>query len=553
MLLNLHIGNYALIEKLDIDISPGFSVITGETGAGKSIVLGALGLLLGQRADSKVIKSGARKCCVEAVFDVRELSMQDFFSENDIDFDGAECIVRREVTAAGKSRAFINDTPVSLSKLKELSGRLIDIHSQHQNLLMGNEGFLIDTLDVVAQNEELLSRYRKQFRVWEQSRKELEELKRQTEQDKNDEEYLAFQLQLLENAALKAGEQEELEQEAEKLAHAEDIKTALFTAFSVLSREDADFLSQLRAGGQSLSSISSVMPEASALSDRLESVRIELEDIEAEIKHLLDNVEFNPERLTFVEERLSTFYSLQQKHHVSSNEDLIRIGEGLRERMDRISNNEDFLRQKEEEVEKAFEKVGKIGKELTGRRKKAAAIIEKDLTEKLQVLGMPSVALQMQMEERAVPDISGCDRVVFLFSANRNVPLQDVTQIASGGEIARLMLSLKALVSSCRNLPTIVFDEIDTGVSGTIAERMAMVMRDMSQNCQVLCITHLPQIAASGESHFRVYKSENEDGTTSHIVRLSSEERVSEIANMLSGSEVTEAAINNAKSLLKLQ
>lgn len=552
MLLNLHISNYALIEKLDIDISSGFSVITGETGAGKSIVLGALGLLLGQRADSKVIKSGERKCCVEAVFDVRELSMQDFFSDNDIDFDGTECIVRREVTAAGKSRAFINDTPVSLSKLKELSSCLIDIHSQHQNLLMGNEGFLIDTLDVVARNEKLLAQYQAQFKVWEQSRKELEELKRQTEKDKNDEEYLAFQLHLLENAALKTGEQEELEREAEKLAHAEDIKTALYTAFSVLSRDDMDFLSQLRTGGQALSSIASVMSEASALSDRLESVRIELEDIEAEIKRLLDNVEFNPERLAFVEERLSTFYSLQQKHHVTSNEELMRIEEELRERMDRISNNDDFLRRKEEEVGKEFEKIEKIGKELTGERKKAALKIERKLTEKLQVLGMPSVALQMQMEKRTVPDVTGCDKVVFLFSANRNVPLQDVAQIASGGEIARLMLSLKSLISSCRHLPTIVFDEIDTGVSGTIAERMAMVMRDMSQNCQVICITHLPQIAASGKNHFRVYKSEDENGTTSHIVRLSCEERVKEIANMLSGSEVTEAAINNAKSLLKL-
>ena len=552
MLLNLHISNYALIEKLDIDISSGFSVITGETGAGKSIVLGALGLLLGQRADSKVIKSGERKCCVEAVFDVRELSMQDFFSDNDIDFDGTECIVRREVTAAGKSRAFINDTPVSLSKLKELSSCLIDIHSQHQNLLMGNEGFLIDTLDVVARNEKLLAQYQAQFKVWEQSRKELEELKRQTEKDKNDEEYLAFQLHLLDNAALKTGEQEELEREAEKLAHAEDIKTALYTAFSVLSRDDMDFLSQLRTGGQALSSIASVMSEASALSDRLESVRIELEDIEAEIKRLLDNVEFNPERLAFVEERLSTFYSLQQKHHVTSNEELMRIEEELRERMGRISNNDDFLRRKEEEVGKEFDKIEKIGKELTGERKKAALKIERKLTEKLQVLGMPSVALQMQMEKRAVPDVTGCDKVVFLFSANRNVPLQDVAQIASGGEIARLMLSLKSLISSCRHLPTIVFDEIDTGVSGTIAERMAMVMRDMSQNCQVICITHLPQIAASGKNHFRVYKSEDENGTTSHIVRLSCEERVKEIANMLSGSEVTEAAINNAKSLLKL-
>lgn len=552
MLLSLHIGNYALIEKLDIDISSGFSVITGETGAGKSIVLGALGLLLGQRADSKVIKSGEKKCFAEAVFDVRELSMQNFFSENDIDFDGTECIVRREVTAAGKSRAFINDTPVSLSKLKELSGRLIDIHSQHQNLLMGNEGFLIDTLDVVSGNEKLLAQYQAQFKVWEQARKELEELKRQTEKDRNDEEYLAFQLQLLENAELKTGEQEELEREAEKLTHAEDIKTALYTSFSVLSRDDMELSSQLRAGGQALSSISAVMPEASALADRMESARIELEDIEAEIKHLLENVEFNPERLAFVEERLSTFYSLQQKHHVTSNEELMRIEESLRERMDRISNNDDFLRRKEEEVREAFEELKQIGEELTGQRKKAALKIEKELTEKLQVLGMPHVAVQMQMERREVPDVTGCDRVVFLFSANRNVPLQDVAQIASGGEIARLMLSLKSLVSSCRNLPTIVFDEIDTGVSGTIAERMAMVMRDMSQNCQVICITHLPQIAASGKNHFRVYKSEDENGTTSHIVRLSCEERVKEIANMLSGSEVTEAAINNAKSLLKL-
>ena len=552
MLQHLHISNYALISRLDIDFSEGFSVITGETGAGKSIILGALGLLLGQRADAKAIKTGAQKCCVEATFDAGGLNLEPFFAENDIDFDGHECIVRREVNAGGKSRAFINDTPVPVAVLKEAGSHLIDIHSQHQNLLLNHEAFLLDTLDAVAGDAQELDGYRRLYDDYRRAVAEWDELKAKAEQSRNDEEFLRFQLQRLDEADLHPGEQEELEEELETLSHAEEIKEALFRTSAPFSAEENSPLASLKAGCQQLRGIGHVFAPADELSERLSSVCIELEDIAAELERQQERIEFNPERLAYVDARLGTIYDLEKKHHAAGIGELLQTQEELRSRLNTIENLDELLAAKEKTAGELLARLTRAGESLTAARKKAAAEIADSLTQQLQHLGMPAVRLSLQIDAKGRPEASGMDAVTFLFSANKNVALQNVAQIASGGEIARLMLSLKALISRCRHLPTIIFDEIDTGVSGTMAEKMANVMQQMACNCQVICITHLPQIAALGSAHYRVYKQDDETGTTSHIDRLTSEERIREIANMLSGAEMTEAAINNAKSLLKI-
>ncbi len=553
MLQHLHISNYALIEKLDINFSNGFSVITGETGAGKSIILGALGLIMGQRADAKAIKTGEKKCYVEAIFQVKGFQLEKLLKDNDIDFDEKECIVRREVTIQGKSRAFINDSPVPLSLLKEVSSHLIDIHSQHQNLLLGHEHFLIETLDTIAATPQVLLNYTTQYSAWQRANAELTKLQEQAAKDKSDTEFFKFQLQQLEEAQLVENEQEQLEEESNTLSHAEEIKQSLFQASGLFSTEEHNPVIELKISSQILSSIQKVFPIAGSLAERIDSVRIELEDIADELEHQLESVEFDPERQAFVDDRLNTIYSLEKKHNVETIAELLTKQEELKNFINKIENIDEEVAKKTAEVRKAEQAMYAAAKELTASRKKAAEKIEKELIAQLQELGMPGVHLSFSFERRSLPDNNGIDKVTFLFSANKNMAMQDVAQIASGGEIARLMLSLKAIISQCRNLPTIVFDEIDTGVSGTMAEKMAEVMNRMAENCQVLCITHLPQIAAIGVYHYRVFKKENEHGTSSHIDLLSTEERIQEIANMLSGAQMTDAAINNAKSLLKLQ
>lgn len=553
MLQHLHISNYALIEKLDINFSNGFSVITGETGAGKSIILGALGLIMGLRADAKAIKTGEKKCYVEAIFQVKGFQLEKLLKDNDIDFDEKECIVRREVTIQGKSRAFINDSPVPLSLLKEVSSHLIDIHSQHQNLLLGHEHFLIETLDTIAATPQVLLNYTTQYSAWQRANAELRKLQEQATKDKSDTEFFKFQLQQLEEAQLVENEQEQLEEESNTLSHAEEIKQSLFQASGLFSTEEHNPVIELKISSQILSSIQKVFPIAGSLAERIDSVRIELEDIADELEHQLESVEFDPERQAFVDDRLNTIYSLEKKHNVETIAELLTKQEELKNFINKIENIDEEVAKKTAEVRKAEQAMYAAAKELTASRKKAAEKIEKELIAQLQELGMPGVRLSFSFERRSLPDNNGIDKVTFLFSANKNMAMQDVAQIASGGEIARLMLSLKAIISQCRNLPTIVFDEIDTGVSGTMAEKMAEVMNRMAENCQVLCITHLPQIAAIGIYHYRVFKKENEHGTSSHIDLLSTEERIQEIANMLSGAQMTDAAINNAKSLLKLQ
>lgn len=551
MLRSLHISNYALIDQLDIDISGGFSVITGETGAGKSIMMGALALLLGTRADAKVIKHGASKCCVEAEFDVAKLNIVSLFEENDIDFDGSELIVRREVTANGKSRAFVNDSPVTLPVLKEIASRIIDVHSQHQNLLMGDENFILGILDAVSSEPTPKILYSEAFEAWHEAQKEYVALKEKAEKDQQDSEYLQFQLKQLEDVDLKEGEQEALEEELEILSHAEEIKQALYKVSSGFQSEGNNPISFLRSSIQTLRRIDSVFPIVGSLAERLDSVQIELEDVSGELENSLERVEYDPKRQEIVDERLNLLYTLQRKHNVQGEKELLALKESLRERVDTIENIGDILLQKEKEVCRLSDEMNKLGEQLTALRKAAAKIIEERLVECLHSLGMPNVSVALNLFLRPSPDVTGLDNVEFLFSANKNVQMQEVAKIASGGEIARLMLALKSIISHVKHLPTIVFDEIDTGVSGTMAEKMALVMQDMASDCQVLCITHLPQIAALGHWHYRVSKQETSNGTTSHIKLLTEEERVLEIANMLSGEQLTDAAINNAKSLLK--
>jgi DNA repair protein RecN len=552
MLTHLYISNYALIEELDIDFHDGFSVITGETGAGKSIILGALGLLLGKRADAQAIKNGEKKCSIEASFDIRALNLKSFFANNDIDNDDTECILRREVINTGKSRAFINDTPVSLTQLKELGTYLIDIHSQHQNLLMNQEDFLLDIVDTIAGNQSLRETYLHTFEAWKRAQTLLLELQARAEKDQANQDYLKFQIQQFQEANLSEGEQEELEQEDSTLNHAEDIKQALFAACAPLVSEEFRLLEELKNGVQKLESISAVYPQAQEMAERLNSAYIELEDLSSELEKVQMEIEFDPIRQNFVEERLNTIYSLEQKHKVSTIAELLQIYDDLQERLNEIENIDETVKEKEKEVEQQLGALAKSAKALTKSRETAAKTIAKSLIEQLQTLGMPHVKLEFSLTPKSSFDRNGSDTISLLFSANKNRPLQDVAAIASGGEIARLMLSLKALIAKSKALPTIIFDEIDTGVSGTMAEKMALTMQQIADNCQVLCITHLPQIAALGAHHYRVYKVEGDDKTTSHISLLSQEERIKEIANMLTGSEMTEAAINNAKSLLRI-
>ena len=550
MFKSLSINNYALIDRLDISVEPGFTVITGETGAGKSIMLGALGILLGGRAEARAVRTGAAKCVVEAAFDVSALGIQGFFDENDIDFDGEECILRREVTAAGKSRAFINDTPVPAARLKEIGALVIDIHSQHRNLLIGREDYLLDTLDTVAANSAEKEAYAEAFAQWRKAEEDLKALRLQAEKGQTDGDYLKFQLTQIQEAALLPDEQEELEKENALLEHAEEIKASLGSAAFAINGSDGERLAELRRAAQLLESIAAHLPEAAALAERLESARIEIGDIADELERQSEGIDFNPARAEQVANRLNLIYDLLQKHRAASITELLALAKDWEEQLNRLENMESLLEESQRRCAALLADLRKKGSVLTATRGKAANIVEQSLTESLHTLGMPNVSIRFSLQPREVPAACGMDTPVFLFSANKNVPMQPVSEIASGGEIARVMLALKGLIARHKNLPTIIFDEIDTGVSGTMAERMAVMMGEIAKHCQVLCITHLPQIAAKGNAHFRVHKEENETGTTSHISRLSPEERVREIATMLSGAEISEAAVSNAKALL---
>lgn len=551
MLQSIQIQNYALIESLEMDFHSGFSVITGETGAGKSILLGALGLLLGQRADIKAIKNGANKCIVEAHFNISSYALESFFDDNDIEYDSQECILRREVYASGKSRAFINDSPATLVQMKELGEKLVDIHSQHQNLLLNQEDFQLNVLDILANDDKELARYKRIYTEYKHTLRSLEDKIREAEQNKQDEDYIRFQIQQLDAVKLQEGEQAELEQEAEVLSHAEEIKDALYKADQILSNNEINLLSATKECMHTLQGLSHVYPTSQEWYNRLDSCYIELKDLSHEIADANEDIEFNPTRLDYVNERLNLIYSLQQKHHASSVEELIKLAQDYRDKLDNINSYDEQIAELTHLKELLHNQSIEQAKVLSKSRHQAAKEMENKMQSLLIPLGMPNVRFLVEISQRTEPDKNGIDNVVFLFSANKNGTPQNVSSIASGGEIARVMLSLKAMIAGAVKLPTIIFDEIDTGVSGSIAEKMALMMQEMGKaDRQVISITHLPQIAAKGETHYKVYKEDTDTETNSHIRQLNNEERINEIAYMLTGATLTEAALNNAKALL---
>ena len=552
MLKQLYIKNFTLIDELDIQLFPGFSVITGETGAGKSIILGALSLLLGQRADSKSIKSGCDRCIIEAHFDLSRYQLESLFADNDIDYDHEDCIFRRELTSTGKSRSFINDTPVSLAVMKSIGQQLVDIHSQHQNLLLQEEDFQLNVVDIIAQDGKQLSDYQQAFKDYQTARKAVVRMQEELAKAAENEDFMRFQYNELQEANLEPGQQEELEQESETLSHVEDIKEALFNAEGILSGEEANLVESLREVSRTLSGIKVVFADVAEVTERIDSCYIELKDIAAEVSQLSSHVDYDPKRLDFINDQLGIIYSLEKKHRVETVEELITLRNQLKEQLSHLDNSSeemDILRQQEKA---AREKALKKASELNALRLKAAQKIEKEMKSRLVPLGIPNIRFVVDITQTEMTE-KGTDKVAFLFSANTSTAMQPVAQIASGGEIARVMLSLKAMISGTVKLPTIIFDEIDTGVSGRVAEMMAKIMQEMGQtDRQVISITHLPQIAALGRHHYKVFKEETKEGTKSRMSLLSDEERIQEIAQMLSGSDVTTAAINNAKELLKI-
>ena len=550
MLKQLYIRNFTLIDELDIRLHPGFSVITGETGAGKSIILGAIGLLLGQRADSKSLKNNAEKCVVEAHFDLSKYNLQPFFEENDIDFDAADTIIRRELTTAGKSRAFINDCPVTVQELKELGEQLVDVHSQHQNLLLQKHDFQLSVVDIIAGDDKELAAYRQAYSEYREAARQLEEMRREMEQNRQNADMLQFQFDELSAARLTDGEQEELEQQSETMTHAEDIKSALYTADNALQGEGIGVVSSLHSAISALRSIANVLPAAQELTERMDSTYIELKDVAQEVGSCLERIDFDPAELDQINNRLDRLYELQRKYRVETVGELIGLRDDLQQKLAAIENSDDTLQELEAQCAKLEEQCRKLADKLTQKRKTGAQQIEQEMLGRLMPLGMPNVRFAITVEPAEI-GATGQDKVQFLFSANTSTPLQPVAQVASGGEIARVMLSLKAMISGAVKLPTIIFDEIDTGVSGRVAEQMARMMQEMGlADRQVISITHLPQIAALGATHYKVTKTESATGTVSNMQELTAEERVTEIAQMLSGSSITAAAIQNAKELL---
>lgn len=551
MLKSLFIRNFVLIDNLDIQFDNGFSVITGETGAGKSIILGALSLVLGQRADGKSIKNGSEKCVIEAVFDISTYKLEEFFQTNDLEYDPEVCILRRELFISGKSRAFINDSPVSLMVIRELGNRLIDIHSQHQNLLLGDNRFQLRVIDVMAENEILLILYRKEYSRYQSLKRELRELTEKALQHKQEEDYVRFQLEQLTEANLVAGEQEELEQEQETLVHAEEIKSTLYKITGLLDGEDIGAVRLIKEALSNADSLERFYPRAKEIAERLRSAYIDLNDLASETEGLKEDVEFNPGRLEWVNERLNMLYTLEQKHRVSTVEELISIREKYIEQLKEIDSFDEQIELLKKQLEISYKELLQQAAVLSDQRKIASEAIASQLVEMIIPLGMPNTRFRIDFESRPEPESDGMDEIRFMFSANKSGDLQPVAQTASGGEISRLMLCIKAMIAGFTSLPAIIFDEVDTGVSGDIADKMGEIMQELGTKMQVITITHLPQIAAKGKEHYFVYKEDTEDRTVTRIKKLDAKERVQEVARMLSGASLTDASVANAKELLK--
>ncbi len=550
MLKHLSIQNYALIEKLEINFEAGYSVITGETGAGKSILLGALSLILGNRAETNVLKNKEKKCTVEAEFDIQRYSLKVFFDKNDIDYDEIT-IIRREIMPGGRSRAFVNDTPVTLNVLKDLSVQLTDIHSQHQNLNLNDNKFQMNVLDAFAKLFSLLKTYRENFYKYQNIKKEHQLLISRAEKEQAEFEYFQFQFDELEEAKLKAGEQSEIENELNELNHTEEIKENISVAFTLLSEEENGIINRLRESISALKSISRYFDKAKKLSERLESSKIETEDIAAELELLSEDIEYNPERINFLKERIDLIYSLQNKHKVETVEELIEIKNDLQLKLDDISSFDIQIREKEKKLIEQKKRLTEYAEKLTKGRQEASKKLENEIIVILNRLGMPSAKFKIRQDTTDDFTENGKDFISFLFSSNKHSEVQEISTVASGGEISRLMLAIKSVIADSMALPAIIFDEIDTGVSGEIAEKIGQIMKEMSESMQVISITHLPQVAAKADFHYKVYKIEDEFDTRTDIKRLNSDERIKELATMLSGENITDAALRNAEELLK--
>ena len=552
MLKQLYIQNFTLIDEMNILFHPGFSVITGETGAGKSIILGALGLLKGNRADTKQIRQGEERCVIEAHFDIRQYDLKDFFLENDLDHDPHDCILRREININGKSRAFINDTPASLSVMKDLGERLIDIHSQHQNLLLNKEDFQLHVVDILTKDEDTLRKYQESYQKYKKEQTILEEMIAKVSKDQENEDYLRFQLQELSDAQLSEGEQEVLEQEISTLEHAEEIKSALYLSQNLISNESNGIIETLNQVSQQLQKIEQIYTPVQEISQRMESCYIEMKDLLQEITAQGEQVSYNPQQLEQSQARLDTINSLEHKYHVASIAELIAYQQKIQEQINLLDHSDEEIQKQKDIVAKLLDNCTQQAERLTTIRKKAAKTIESEMKARLVPLGIPKINFKVDIKPKELSS-NGKDSVSFLFSANTNSPLSPVSQVASGGEIARVMLSLKAMISGAVKLPTIIFDEIDTGVSGSVAEKMAHIMEEMGNNHrQVISITHLPQIAALGKNHYKVSKTETPNGTFSNMTPLNEQQRIEEIAQMLSGSNITKAALANARELLNV-
>ncbi len=550
MLKSLYIQNFVLIDSLDIKFDQGFSVITGETGAGKSIILGALGLVLGARADGKSIQKGCDKCVIEATFDIAKYQLEPFFMENDLEYDADTCIVRRELYSTGKSRAFVNDSPVSLAILKELGTKLIDIHSQHQNLLLGNTHFQLKVVDVMAENEILLILYRKEYSHYQGLKRELKELQQKAAQTKQEEDYIRFQLEQLDEAQLQEGEQEALEQEQETLAHAEEIKGALYKIAQLLDGEEMGCVQLLKEALNTAESLEAYYPKSKEIAERIRSAYIDMNDLASDADSQKEDVEFNPERLDWVNERLNLLYTLEQKHHLSHVEELIALRDQYRQQIEEIGSFDEQIEELNRLIAASYQELLQQAAVLSAQRQTAAERISKELVQTVTPLGMPNVRFEVEVTRKEEPEADGMDAIRFLFSANKNGELQPVEQTASGGEISRLMLCIKAMIAGFTALPSIIFDEVDTGVSGDIADKMGVIMQRLGDKMQVFAITHLPQIASKGAAHYYVYKQDLDDRTVTRIKQLTDEERVNEVARMLSGATLTDASVANARDLL---
>lgn len=545
MLLRLTVENYALIDRLEMELEPGLNIITGETGAGKSILLGALGLLSGNKNDGTAIKDRTRNCVVEGVFDLSETELQPFFEANDLDF-AHETSVRRMITPAGKSRAFVNDVPVQLTLLRELGARLLDIHSQHQNLILASEEFRTSALDTLAGNEELLRTYGAAYARMSEARRRLAELQEQAAAGRRDEEWLRFQCDELAAAALRPGEQAELEAEQAVLSNADRIGEAMIALRNDLDADETGILHRIRAHENALLHLRDSYPDAAAYAERLRAVLLELKDIDASVTAASERIEADPERLQALDARLGVLYALCSKHRTETVDELIAVRDRYAAQLAAIDRSDEAIAATEQELRTLAAETGRLAAQLHAARAKAAPAFERRIDASLARLGMPDACFRIGLDAADTPSRTGADRVSYLFSANRNVAPQPVERIASGGELSRVMLALKSLLAERMQLPTIVFDEIDTGVSGRIADAMGEIIATLSGSMQVIDITHLPQVASKGETHFVVYKH---DGHT-EIARLTEAERMMEIAKMLSGSEITDAALAQARILL---